>query len=105
MKVEQTTVLRESVNFLKSEKGTAVSVTVPQSKASEMGGRKIVKAGTILPSNDAGAKGILLTDIDVTAGDAPGSMMISGAVLTARLPEAPQDAAKTALTGILFWQD
>ena len=39
-------------------------------------GKKIVKAGSILPSNDANAKGVLLSDTDVTNGDAPGTMII-----------------------------
>lgn len=48
-------------------------------------GRKIVKAGTILPANDKTAKGVLLHDIDVTNGDAPGTLIIHGFVDNAKL--------------------
>ena len=102
MKVEQTTAMREQVNFLKSEKFISVSGSVPQSKGTAFESRKIVKAGTILPSNDAQAKGILLEDVDVTAGDAVGALLISGIVIASRLPEAPQETAKTALKEIKF---
>ncbi len=41
-------------------------------------GKKIVKAGTILPANDETADGVLLHDVDVTYGDAPGTLVIHG---------------------------
>ena len=44
-----------------------------QTKKVAFEGQKIVKAGTILSSNDAQAKGILLEDVDVTAGDGFGT--------------------------------
>ena len=62
-------------------------------------GHKHVKAGTIWPSNDANAVGIVYEDVDVTAGDMPGSVVMSGVVYTGRLPVAPASAAKTALEG------
>lgn len=48
-------------------------------------GKKIVKAGSILPKNDATAKGVLLSDVDVTNGDAPGTIVIHGFVDNAKL--------------------
>ena len=48
-------------------------------------GKKIVKAGSILPKNDAAAKGVLLSDVDVTNGDAPGTIVIHGFVDNAKL--------------------
>lgn len=48
-------------------------------------GKKIVKAGTILPANDKTAKGVLLHDTDVTNGDAPGTLIIHGFVDNAKL--------------------
>ena len=65
-------------------------------------GRKVVKAGTILPANDAAAKGILVEDVDVTEGNQPGSLMDAGYVYEARLPVKPDAAAKTALKNIVF---
>lgn len=86
-------------------------------------GRYIVKAGTIYPSNDKDAIGIVLNDYDVTDGDAMMAVVVHGFIKTAALPVAPSadtaasqltespftftpavDGAKTALTkrGILF---
>lgn len=48
-------------------------------------GKKIVKAGSILPKNDATAKGVLLSDIDVTNGDSPGTVVVHGFVNNAQL--------------------
>ena len=48
-------------------------------------GKKIVKAGTILPQNDATAKGVLLTDVDVTNGDCSGTIIIHGFIDNAKL--------------------
>ena len=48
-------------------------------------GKKIVKAGSIIPKNDATAKGVLLSDVDVTSGDAPGTIVIHGFVDNAKL--------------------
>lgn len=60
-------------------------------------GSKYVKAGTIYPSNDANAVGIVYEDVDVTTGNMPGSVVLSGVVYLDRLPVAPVSAAKTAL--------
>ncbi len=48
-------------------------------------GKKIVKAGTILPKNDGTAQGVLLSDVDVTNGSAPGTIVIHGFVDNAKL--------------------
>lgn len=53
--------------------------------AADSEGKKIVKAGNILPQNDATAKGVLLSDVDVTNGDAPGTIVIHGFVDNAKL--------------------
>lgn len=60
-------------------------------------GGKYVKMGTIYPANDATAEGIVYEDVDVTSGDMPGSVVLSGTVYLDRLPEAPESAAQTAL--------
>lgn len=49
-------------------------------------GGKYVKAGTVYPSNDANAIGIVYEDVDVTTGDMPGSVVLKGAVYEERLP-------------------
>lgn len=68
----------------------------------DVDGKKIIKAGTIFPANDATAKGIVLSDLDVTNGDQNGAVLIHGFVKTAALPVAPDPLAKTALKLISF---
>lgn len=41
-------------------------------------GRKLVKAGTPFPSDDADCLGFLLADVDVTQGDAAGTYVYEG---------------------------
>ena len=63
-------------------------------------GRKIVKAGTVYPKNDATAKGVVLNTIDVTDGAQSGAIMYAGAVNKSRLPEAIAAEAATVLPRI-----
>lgn len=70
--------------------------------AVEVDGRRVIKAGTIYPKNDATAIGVVWADYDVTKGDVTGALVIHGFVKTAALPVAPADAAKTALRQIEF---
>ena len=65
-------------------------------------GRKIIKAGTIYPSNDANAIGVVFNDMDVTNGDRTGAVIVHGFIKTAALPALPSSAAKTALKQISF---
>ena len=73
----------------------AAAVTTPE-------GRKIIKAGTIYPSNDANAIGIVFNEMDVTFGDRTGALLIHGFVKTAALPQLPTTNAKSALKQIQF---
>lgn len=63
-------------------------------------GRTIVPMGAVIPANGSTAKGILYEDIDVTDGDAMGSIVTRGVIYGDRLPAALESAASTALTGI-----
>ena len=76
------------------EKDDAAATTVE--------GRKIIKAGTVYPTNDASAIGVVFNDMDVTDGDATGAILIHGFVKTAALPAVPAEAAKSALNMIKF---
>lgn len=61
----------------------------------------VIKAGTIIPANDATAIGVLLTDVH--KGENPnGTIVIHGFIEAAKLPAAPAEAAKTALAQIKF---
>ncbi len=51
---------------------------VPQSMGVNQDGKKIVKAGTPFPSNDGKCVGFMLTDVDVTQGDAAGTYVYEG---------------------------
>lgn len=77
-----------------------VTYTVPDTTAETAdNGRKYVPMGTVLPTNDASAVGILYQDVDVTNGEAAGSLVTSGTVYLDRLPVAMDTNAKTALAG------
>ena len=76
------------------EKDSALAVTV--------GDRKIIKGGTIYPSNDANAVGVVFQDLDVTNGDANGAVILHGFINVNKLPAAPTTAAIAALNNITF---
>ena len=67
-------------------KGAACVIEVASVVADE-NGKKIVKAGTPYPSDDANCKGYLLHDVDVTQGDAPGTYIYEGSIDNAKLTE------------------
>lgn len=93
----------EDINFLASARFQSFTEQVESAGVSaNEEGRKIVPAGTIYPSNDVGAKGILLNDVDVTEGPQPGALIVEAYILEDRLPVAPDSAAKTAMTEIKF---
>ena len=83
--------------FLAHQECERKTRTIPQSGATNVNGRKYVKAGTIFPSNDSNAEGIVYEDVDVTTGDMPGSVVLSGVVYEDRLPVEIAEGAKTAL--------
>lgn len=65
-------------------------------------GRYIVKAGTIYPSNDAAAVGLVFHDYDVTDSDKVMSILIGGVVKTSAIPVQPSANANSALKDIQF---
>lgn len=93
----------EEVNFLASSNVQAFTHQVEDAGVSaNEKGRKVVVAGTIYPANDATAEGIIYTDVDVTDGPQPGSLIVEGYILKDRLPVAPTEAAIAALKEIKF---
>lgn len=70
-------------NFLDSEVGLVLKTKeIPQSMGTDDGnGRKIVAAGTVFPTNDASATGIVFETVDVTGGNMPGAVLVAGRVL------------------------
>lgn len=82
------------------EQCTRETRQMQQSKATTLDdGSKVIPMGTIYPSNDTNAIGIVYEDVDVTSGDMPGSVVTRGIVYLNRLPVSAASAAKTALTG------
>jgi len=58
---------------------------------------------TTVAGSGVDAEGVLLNDVDVTNGDAPGAMLIHGFVNLSKLPEVPSADAIAALkTRITF---
>lgn len=60
-------------------------------------GVKVVKAGTVYPTNDSGAIGIVYEDVDVTGGNMPGSVVTKGKIIKDRLAETIDAGAISAL--------
>lgn len=86
--------------FLASEECTRVTAEIAQANGTTVGATKVVKAGTVYPSNDGSAVGIVYEDVDVTNGDAMGSLVTGGVVYEDRLPAAIESTAEAVLTGI-----
>ena len=55
----------------------------------------IIKAGTILPANNATAKGVLLYDVNKNENP-NGAIVIHGFIKKSKLPEAPNEAVALA---------
>lgn len=89
--------------FLAHEECVRKTHEIPQSLATtESDGTKYVKAGTVYPSNNSSATGIVYEDVDVTKGAMPGSVVEKGVVIESRLPVAIDSDAKSALGALGF---
>ena len=88
--------------FLGHEECERKTREIPQSLATTVGEKKYVKAGTPFPSNDGNCVGLVYEDVDVTVGNMPGSVVLSGTVYEDRLPVELASAAKEALTKFTF---
>lgn len=80
----------------------AIAIRIPKASAAggvvvSENGRLIVKAGTVYPSNDNKAEGIILQDYDVTDGDVTAALLKHAFLRGDRLPAALEAAAQTAL--------
>lgn len=53
----------------------------------------VIPAGTLIPANDATAKGVLLHNV-VKADNPNGTIVIHGFIKKAKLPAAPADSVK-----------
>lgn len=69
----------------------------------EENGHKLIKAGTIWPSNDEHAEGVVLNTTDVTNGEAQVALLYMGTVNVKRLPAKPETFAQAALPRITWF--
>lgn len=67
--------------------------------AIEANAEGIIPAGTIVPANDATAKGVLLFDVN-KEGNPNGTIVIHGFIKKSKLPAAPDSTV--ALPGVQF---
>lgn len=65
-------------------------------------GRQYVPMGSIYPSNDSSAEGIIYEDVDVTSGDMPGSVVVKGTIYADRLPVEIDTTAQSVLESLGF---
>ena len=86
--------------FLAHEECERKTRQIAQSGATNVNGRKYVKAGTFYPANDSSTvEGIVYEDVDVTTGNMPGSVVTKGVVYLDRLPASPESGVQSALEG------
>lgn len=69
------------------------------------GDRFIIKAGTIYPSDDSNAIGVVLQDYDVTESDVSMAIVLHGFIRVDRLPNSPSDEALKNLRMIYFLKE
>lgn len=110
------TVYGVTKEILKYAEFEAIAVTVDDTGiVANDDGKKIVPAGTIIgggfiknpaaravADNTATAEAVLLYDVDVTYGAAPGSAVLKGYINLANIPVAPTAEAEAALKQIVF---
>lgn len=68
-------------------------------------GGKYIPMGTAWPSNDGNAVGIVYEDVDVTTGDMPGSVVLSGTVYEDRLAVTGASYDSVTLKDLVSPQD
>lgn len=93
-----TTAVTQEVNILANDHFVSVPYDCSQITANADG---VIPAGTIIPANDATAKGILLHDV-VKDENPNGAIVIHGFIDKNKLPVAPESEAYSALKGITF---
>ena len=102
----KTTSYTSGVNILSSEVGLVLKTFEgTKTMATTVDDKKIIKAGTVVPTDDSSAKGIVFEDVDITDYDKkPISVIVAGRVIKENLPVTVNSDAETALkaNGIYF---
>lgn len=109
MTMKYKTIAYDSAKHILAMPDHYVPIARKATKATKAGGmvvkegdRFIIKAGTIYPSNDNKAIGVVLQDYDVTESDASMAIVLHGFIRVDRLPIWPTDAALKNLRMIYF---
>lgn len=109
MTMKYKTIAYDSAKHILAMPDHYVSIARKAAKATEAsdmvvkeGDRFIIKAGTIYPSNNNKAIGVVLQDYDVTESDASMAIVLHGFIRVDRLPIQPSDAALKNLRMIYF---
>lgn len=112
MTMKYKTIAYDSAKHILAMPDHYVSIARKAAKATAAGGmvakegdRFIIKAGTIYPSNDNKAIGVVLQDYDVTESDASMAIVLHGFIREDCLPNKPTDAALKNLRMIYFLKD
>lgn len=95
-----TEVIINRPNFLASEVSLRLVSTTAKTMSALVtteNGRKIIKAGTVYPSNDGSAQGIIFQDVDVTDGDVAAPLMVAGHYYSDKLAVTIESTATSAL--------
>lgn len=98
MKFTQKTVT-QGKNILANDHYVAIPYDCTELSALAKDG--VIAEGTIIPANDATAKGVLLNPV-VLAENPNGTIVIHGFIETGKLPAEAAAEAKTALKQIMF---
>ncbi|SDB96505.1 hypothetical protein [Shouchella lonarensis] len=89
-------------SFISSYHSISRTRTATQDMGKEIGGKIILKAGSVYPANDETAEGIVVNDVDLTNGGYPVAVLVEGYVYEDRLPEEVTPEAKAVLKEIKF---
>lgn len=85
--------------FLSSADCVRETREIPESMGTTTDKGKYVKAGTVYPSNDSNAVGIVYEDTDVTKGNTAGSVVTKGCVYEDKLPVTDVTYSSVTPTG------
>lgn len=109
MAMKYKTIAYDSAKHILAMPDHYVSIARKATKADGMvvkeGDRFIIKAGTIYPSNDDKAIGVVLQDYDVTESDASMAIVLHGFIRVDRLSTPPSNAALKNLRMIYFLKE
>lgn len=90
----------EEINFLDSEKYVSFPYKVSAETTGVVNG--VLPAGSVIPTNDAKAVAVTISDVDVSHGTQLVGGIVDGFINAKRLPVTPTAEAITALKRITF---